>query len=221
MAEEWLDLFHPSTSPNPEGEGEDMSLETECHAPLQYISMLSFDDLLAAAGPPEYSPEENQETPPLETIEVGDIMAELGIPIEGPPTSPSDSSSSLDSVLFSGVDLYDLDYTIVFSRLREFWQSHGAYLKTVASLECMQNDRKFQEAYCSLVRMHAVSEDAKEHLNELLLDESNYQHCEPLNDMLDLGFRWLNDLKGGMEWCMDTALDRASKVMPLTDYQPQ
>lgn len=203
MAEQWLELY---SSP-PEQLATDITLQD---VGPDFGSVYA-SALLALSAEPDPAP--------LQTPSGEEMAASLfpavnlsDFDLEPSPPSEGSSESSIFSELFDGIDLYDLDYQIVFGGLRDYWNKHHHYLEHVALLETASpRKRVFYEAWYSIVRMYRISEDAKHILDNM---QPENPHSQALDEMLELAYRWLNDPTHGMEWCLKTALGFAESVLP-------
>lgn len=154
-----------------------------------------------------------------------DILKELGvttpsdiIPEQAEDQRGDEETDSIESCLFDRVDLYDLDCQICFTKFRTFYEKYESYLDTISKFPQLVGDKLFFEAYYCILRMSTFSTEAQRLLDELVKGDNPSQESEALDDILNLAFQWLNDNKGGMDWCCATVLRIANKILPFETY---
>lgn len=154
------------------------------------------------------------------------ILTELGVatPSDVIPENQEqenredEETDSIESCLFDRVDLYDLDCQICFTKFRAFYEKYQAYLETISTLPQLIGNKLFFEAYYCILRMSTFSVEADRLLDELVKGGNPAQESEALDDILNLAFKWLNDSKGGMDWCCSTVLRIANSILPYETY---
>nr|WDQ28107.1 hypothetical protein [Bird parvovirus] len=115
-------------------------------------------------------------------------------------------------------DNYEFMYKQAFEKLRNWWFNHSVHLKLCAETETLEGDEEFHLAFNTLQLKLNSSEEARKILGDL--KSKGETESIALDCMLNECIRWaICNTRGGMEWCMDTALSIADRTISRHEYQ--